>query len=88
MIKYKHSTVIEVGDDCEFCVIVDGISNVLYGRITRIDKSLHIVDFERLKYGKKMVKVLTGEVFSDVKAIRGIGHIHPDTWKEENQDDR
>jgi hypothetical protein len=80
MIKHKYSTTLEVGDDLEFCVIVNKISNVKFGRIISINSDTKTVDFECLDYGKKMAKKTNGNIYKNVDAIRGIGYIHKDTW--------
>lgn len=80
MIKVnKEQSIPEVGDDYEFCKIVDGSSRVYYGRIKAIDKANKKFTFERLDNGLK--KNPTGIIVEDVDAIRGIW-VHPDTWLE------
>ena len=60
------------GDCLEFCRVIDGISNVLYGRIIKINIDSKSFDFEVLDNG--ISKKPTGEVFEVVtdKYIRGI----------------
>lgn len=81
MKKYKYSSKLEIGDDLEFCVIINGISNVKFGRIVKINPSNKTVDFECFDYGKKLKKIPNGNIYKNVNAIRGIGYIHKDTWE-------
>ena len=85
MIKYKYSTVIEIGDIYEFCIKEENEpSKVMYGKVVNIDKNKKSFSFERcentIRRGKFIPKP-TGEIYEDVTAIRGVGLIDKDTWK-------
>lgn len=80
MKKQEYSTIVEIGDDLEFCVVIDGISNVRFGRVIKINKDSKIFDFNCLTYGKKMKKIATDKIYKDVKTVRGVGYKHSDTW--------
>ena len=84
MIKHEYSTTVEVGDLYEFCVEEPNkISKVLYGRVISVNPETKTFDFVGCNNSiknSKFVATETGEVYKNVSAVRGIGHIHEDTW--------
>jgi len=81
MKKNKYDSVIEIGDNLEFCVVINKVSNVMYGQVVEINKDNRTFTMDRISYGKKMKKELSGEIYKDVKNIRGVGYVNDETWK-------
>lgn len=76
MIKNKYGdAVVELGDRYEFC---KG-NRVYYGEVIKINNKSHSFDFAKLDNGRS--KKRTGEIVTDVTAIRGIMFIL--NWKKQ-----
>ncbi len=85
MIRSKQSTIVEIDNDYEFCVIINKMSHIKYGRVIGLNKEAKTIKFQCLSYNKKNKKVLTDEIYDDVKAIRRIGFIDQNTWKDKTK---
>jgi len=65
----------KIGNCYEFCKVIDGVSNVLYGRLIAVNKSNKTSTFEELNNG--LDKKPTGHYYTNINAVRGVYFDYP-----------
>ncbi len=63
---------LQIGDYYEFCTTIDGMSHVLYGRITKVvdDETADFIEVLNHVHSK----VSTGKIYKNVTSIRGLNN--------------